>query len=105
MVRAIAIPLRRLARGGGVDLRDVGEPADRGAQHLERGAGANRRRSLLQICRHLWLPERENVCFGAGFVERDLERPLVDRFVLACELVEAAVAEHAVAVLVDVDAV
>jgi len=80
-----------------VDLLEV-------LEHLRLRDAAGDAEIADQACRHLWLPERENVCFGAGFVERDLERPLVDRFVLACELVEAAVAEHAVAGLVDVDA-
>jgi hypothetical protein len=51
------------------------------------------------------LPERERIRLGAGLGERDLQRPLADRVVLAHELVHAAVLEHAVAVLVDVDAV
>ena len=50
------------------------------------------------------LPERERVCLGARLEERDLQRPLADRVVLAHELVQPAVAEQAVAVLVDVDA-
>ena len=51
------------------------------------------------------LAERERVRLGAGLEEGDLQRPLADRVVLAHELVQAAVAEHAVAVLVDVHAV
>src|SRR4051794_23175494 len=47
------------------------------------------------------LPEREHVRLGARLEERDLDRPLAHRVVLAHELVEAAVPEHAVAVLVD----
>ena len=42
---------------------------------------------------------------GAGLEERDLQRPVADGVVLADELVQAAVSEHAVAVLVDVHAV
>ena len=53
----------------------------------------------------VWLPEREHVRLGAGLEERDLQRALADRVVLAHELVQAAVAEHAVPVLVDVHAV
>ena len=55
--------------------------------------------------RHLWLPERERVRLGAGLEERDLQRALADRVVLAHELVQPAVPEHAVPVLVDVHAV
>jgi hypothetical protein len=51
------------------------------------------------------LPERERVRLGAGREERDLQRPLAHRVVLAHELVHAAVAEHAIPVFVDVDAV
>ena len=51
------------------------------------------------------LPERERVRLGAGLEERDLQRPLADRVVLAHELVQAAVLEQAVSVLVDVHAV
>src|SRR5918996_4386022 len=58
--------------------------------------------SRFAICR---LPERERVCLGAGLEERDLERPPLDRVVLAHQLVHAAVPEHAVAVLVYVHAV
>jgi hypothetical protein len=58
-----------------------------------------------QVCRHLWLPEREDVRLGAGLEERDLHRPLADRVVLAHELVEAAVSEQTVPVLVYVHAV
>ena len=54
---------------------------------------------------HRSLPERERVGLGAGLEERDLQRPLADRFALAHELVQAPLAEQAVAVLVDVDAV
>jgi hypothetical protein len=39
---------------------------------------------------------------GAGLAERDLQCPLADRVVLAHELVETAVAQKAVSVLVDV---
>ena len=58
-----------------------------------------------QLCRHLWLPEREHVRLGAWLEERDLQRPLADRVVLAHELVQAAVPEQAVPVLIDVHAV
>jgi hypothetical protein len=51
------------------------------------------------------LPERERVRLGAGREERDLQRPLAHHVVLAHELVHAAVAEHAIPVFVDVDAV
>jgi hypothetical protein len=50
------------------------------------------------------LAERERVRLGAGLVEADLERSLADPVVLARELVQAAVAEHAGSVLVDVAA-
>lgn len=50
------------------------------------------------------LAERERVRLGAAFEEGDLERLLADRVVLAYGLVQAAVPEHAVSVLVDVDA-
>src|SRR3954447_4576728 len=48
--------------------------------------------------------EREDVGPGAGLAERDLHRPFADRAGLADELVQAAVAEHAVPLLVDVHA-
>src|SRR5512133_2436449 len=51
------------------------------------------------------LPEREDICGRAGLEESDLQRPLADRVVLAHELVQAAVPEQAVAVLVDIHAV
>ncbi len=54
---------------------------------------------------HLELPEREHVRLGAGLEERDLQRPLADPVVLAHELIQAAVAEQAVPVVVDVHAV
>ena len=49
------------------------------------------------------LAECEYGCLGAGFEERDLERPLAD-CVLAHELVHAALPERAVPVLGDVHA-
>ena len=52
-----------------------------------------------------WLPEREHIWGGAGLEERDLQRALADRVVLAHELVQAAFGEQAVPVLGDVDAV
>ena len=58
-----------------------------------------------QVCHRLWLPEREHVRLGAGLEEGDLQRPLADRVVLAHELVQAAVPEHALPVLGDVHAV
>jgi hypothetical protein len=66
--------------------------------------GRRRGRLVDQVCRLLWLPAREHVRLGAGLEERDLQRPLADR-VLAHELVQAAVPEQAVPVLVDVHAV
>jgi hypothetical protein len=42
---------------------------------------------------------------GAGVKERELQRTLADRAVLAHELVHAAVPKQAIPVLVDVDAV
>jgi hypothetical protein len=53
----------------------------------------------------LWLPERERVRLGAGLEEGDLQRSLAYRVALAHELVQAALPERAVAVLVDVHAV
>ncbi len=58
----------------------------------------------IRFAESLSLPEREHVSFGAGFEERDLQCPLVNRVVLAYELVEATVPEHPVAFLVDVAA-
>jgi hypothetical protein len=55
-----------------------------------------------QVCHRLSLAEREHVRLGAGSEERDLQRPLAHRVVLEHELVQAAVPEHAVPVLVDV---
>jgi hypothetical protein len=49
------------------------------------------------------LPEGECVRLGAGLVEGDLERSFADSVMLAYELIQAAVPEHAVSVLVDVD--
>jgi hypothetical protein len=51
------------------------------------------------------LPECERVGLRAWLEEGDLQGPLADRVVLAHELVQAALAENAVAVLVDVHAV
>src|SRR5687768_3173406 len=51
------------------------------------------------------LAEGEGVGLGAGLEERDLQRPVADPVVLAHELVHAALAQHAVAVLVHVHAV
>jgi hypothetical protein len=48
------------------------------------------------------LPECERVGLGAWLEEGDLQGALADRFVLAHELVQAAVPKHAVALLVDV---
>src|SRR3954466_3736413 len=58
-----------------------------------------------RICPRSSLSESEHVRPGAGLVERDLERPVLDWPRLANELVHAALAEQAVPVLVDVDAV
>src|SRR5512132_2845517 len=55
--------------------------------------------------RTVGLAEREHVRFGARLEECDLQCPLADGVVLACELVEAAVPEQAVPVLVDIHAV
>jgi hypothetical protein len=52
-----------------------------------------------------YLAEREHVRLDAGLEERDLQRPLADPVVLAHELVQAAVPEQAVPLLVDVYAV
>jgi hypothetical protein len=46
----------------------------------------------------------ERVRRGAGLAERDLQRPLADRFVLAHELVPVTVPQLGVTVLVDVHA-
>src|SRR3954447_3409623 len=51
------------------------------------------------------LAERERVRLGAGLKEGGLQRSVADGGVLAYELVQAAVPKHAVAVLVNVDAV
>ena len=51
------------------------------------------------------LSEREDVRLGARLAERDLQGPLVHTVVLPYELVQPAVVEHAVPVLIDVDAV
>jgi hypothetical protein len=52
-----------------------------------------------------YLAERERVRLGARLEERDLQRPLTDPVLLAHVLVEAALPEQAVPVLVDVHAV
>src|SRR5512133_2688505 len=44
------------------------------------------------------LPEREHVRLGAGLQEPDFKGPFAERVVLAHELVQAAVGEHAVPV-------
>ena len=49
------------------------------------------------------LPEGECVRLGAGLVEGDLERSLADPVTLAYKLIQAAVPNHAVSVLVDAD--
>ena len=57
-----------------------------------------------QRYRRLWLAERERVGLGAALEERDLQCSLPDRVVLAHELVQPALPEQAVPVLVDVHA-
>src|SRR5262249_6049126 len=84
------------------------------------GAGATRQRplsrgiggggtalsvSLAIVCLPLRLTECERVGLGAGLEERDPNRPLTDLVRLPDELVEAALADNAVALLVDVLAV
>jgi hypothetical protein len=64
-----------------------------------------RLRLVISSGQRSWLTERERVGLGVGLEERNLERPLPNSVVLADELVQAAVAKDAVAVLVDVDAV
>jgi hypothetical protein len=61
--------------------------------------------SAALVRRNLWLSECKCIRLGASVEERDLERPLADGVVLAHELVEAAVAEDAVSVPLDVDVV
>ena len=51
------------------------------------------------------LAERERVRLGTGLEEGDLQRPLADRVVLTDELIQAALAEYATAVCVNVHAV
>src|SRR3954468_22166256 len=58
-------------------------------------------RSVASIGRVSWLTEREGVRLGVGLEECDLQRPLPNSVVLADELVQAAVAKDAVAVLGD----
>src|SRR5688572_9416260 len=60
---------------------------------------------VVKVSGHLWLPERERVCLGAGLEEGDFHSPLADSLVLAHELVHAGGPEHAIPILVDVDAV
>jgi hypothetical protein len=59
---------------------------------------------LLSVCmgRRFRLPECEHVRFDPGLEERDLQRPLADGVVLAHELVQPAVPEHAPSILVDI---
>jgi hypothetical protein len=75
------------------------EAADRLCFH--RVSDNNESHSVHSAC----LAERERVCLGAGLEERDLQRPLADPVVLSHELVEAALPEQAVPVLVHVHAV
>src|SRR5262249_28963686 len=51
------------------------------------------------------LPEREHVRLGAALEEADLDGPIANAVVLPDELVHATGVEHAVALLVDVEAV
>src|SRR3954471_16837751 len=51
------------------------------------------------------LAECERVRLGAGLEQRDLQRSVADRVVLAHQLVHAAVPKHAVPVRIDVEAV
>ena len=97
-------PTAHVAGGTARDV-DVVTPALRcpSAACQPSGVATPRRHFVRQIV--LRLSEGEHVRLGAGLEERDLQRPLADRVVLAHELVQAAVAEHAVAVLVDVHAV
>lgn len=80
---------------------DMGlEHFDLGGQHRAAARGGPGRDAAV-----FGLPEGERVRLGAGLEEYDLERLLVDRPVLAHELVHARVPEQAVSVLVDIHAV
>ena len=56
-------------------------------------------------CQLLSLAKRKRVGLGARLEERNFERPLTNGVAFAYELVQPAVFEHAVPLLVDVHAV
>ena len=60
---------------------------------------------IRERCRFAPLPEGERVRLGARLEERDLKRPLMDGVALSHELVQPAVPEEPVPILVDVLAV
>jgi hypothetical protein len=69
------------------------------------GVGAVEDMRVLLVETGIALPECERVGLCAWLEEGDLQGPLADRVVLAHELVQAALAENAVSVFVDVHAV
>jgi hypothetical protein len=101
-------PRRRAGPGRAVRRRERVAIRLRGPTALAvEGGDRFERRRVLRRWRpfgHRWLPERERVRLGAGLGERDLQRSLAVRAVLAHKLVHAPVLEQAVPVLVDVHA-
>jgi hypothetical protein len=128
-LHAAGHPIPTLARDSGVSVAQAYRLRDLGDAHLRdqfaeascqathwstdrsrekgprRGDAAGNAEMVDQVCHRLWLAEREDVRLGAGLEERDLQGLLADRVELAHQLVQAAVPEKAVSVLVDVDPV
>lgn len=98
-ISSLAVAGTALAVVGGAAARTVE------VEDCERAESRVRRWRIRASGSGLALPEGERVRLGARLEEGDLQRPVADRVVLAHELVQAAVAESAVADFVDVDAV
>jgi hypothetical protein len=73
-------------------------------QRRPSGVGRVEDMRVLLVETGIALPECERVGLGAWLKEGDFQGPLADRVVLAHELVQAALAEHAVSVFVHVHA-
>src|SRR5262245_50658972 len=102
---------RNRCGGGGFSPSGMPRPSGAGATRqrpLSRGIGGGGTALSVSFA-IVWFPLRltecERVGLGAGLEERDPKRSLTDGVRLADELVEAALAENAVALLVDVLAV
>lgn len=102
-------PSDLVAAGSGCSPFPFGSATSEGWSSPSRCASASSASALetptFRLSDRWCLPERERIRLGAGLEEHDLKRPLANRVVLSHELVEAALPEQAVPVLVDVHAV